>query len=818
MDREALARILLSGFPDLVFVLGPDDIFLAYHAQDDRQLAVPPERFLGQQASRALPHLWSQIEPLASEVRHQGEARALRYRVETPLGNFPYEMRILPAGGGELLFLVRNIQELQQTEEQNRKQIDLLEALRKIHVICTSGGDAGRVFEQLLRVVLRATESEAGVLAEVRSAPGEEPELFVRAFLSVPPGGTLCDAALQGEATSRGLLAFLEATLRAGQPLVASEEEGRGELPAGVGSVLGVPFCQGGRCLGVLGLVNRAGGYRPEQAASLAPLLESCAHLISFYRSQEARELAEAERTTAQREAERYRRLFELSNVNVAVISSDGVLVDVNPAFLRALGWGQEEILGTDAMGLIHPEDLPTATEYFERIFGGQEVTGFVARHRCKDGGYRWLLSNGIRDPEQSLFYGVSIDITERKEFERQVVAAREEALAASRMKSQFLANMSHEIRTPINGILGATSLLLSQELPGGTRDYLETIRDSGRILLATINNVLDVSKIEAGKLALERIPFSLPVLVDDTLRLFASEAEGRGIALRGELAADLPAFWYGDPVRIRQILINLLGNALKFTEVGGVTVGFRLRDDGVILGEVTDTGPGVPEAQRGAIFEPFTQGDGSTTRKYGGSGLGLAICRELVTLMGGEIRCDEAPGGGARFSFTLALDRASEVPPPPRPSRKPTRESASRSSTSKPPAAGTLRLLLAEDNATNAKITRKILERSGHDVDVVGNGQEALDAWRTRGFDLILMDVQMPVMDGLEATRRIRDEERTRGQRTPVVALTANVLSEDIERCLASGMDAYLAKPFERETLLALIERLQGASGEKKR
>jgi PAS domain S-box-containing protein len=816
MDREELARTLLSGFPDLVFVLDRDDVFLAYHAQDDRQLSLPPEVFLGRKAEEILPDLWRQIAPLAAEARRSGCLQTLRYWVSTAAGELPYEMRISLVREGKLLLLVRNIQELQQTEEHNRKQIELLEALRKVHVICTSGGDAARVFEQLLRVVLRATESEAGVLGEVRGSPGEE-ALGLRALQGASSGGF----DLQEGATSRGLLALLETALRAGQPLVVREAEApeQGALPAGVRSFLGVPFGQGERFLGVLGLVNRPGGYRPEHVALLAPFLESCAHLVSFYRSQQAREIAEAERAAAQREAERFRHLFELSNVNVAVVSSDGILVDANPAYLRTLGWSQEEILGVDAMSMVHPEDLPAAREYFEKIFDGQEASGFAVRHRRKEGGYRWLLCNGIRDPEQSLFYGVSIDITERKDFERQLVAAREEALAASRLKSQFLANMSHEIRTPINGILGATSLLLSQELAVGTRDYLETIRDSGRILLATINNILDVSKIEAGKLALERIPFSLPVLVEDTLRLFVAEAEGRGISLRGELAADLPAFWYGDPVRVRQILINLLGNALKFTTVGGVTVRFRLGDGGAILGEVSDSGPGVPEAQRGAIFEPFTQGDGSTTRKYGGSGLGLAICRELVSLMGGEIRCDDAPGGGARFSFTLALERASEVPPPPppRPSRKPSREGAPRPST-RPPAAGALRLLLAEDNATNAKITRKILERSGHQVDVASNGQEALDAWRTRVFDLILMDVQMPVMDGLEATRRIRDEERTRGQRTPVVALTANVMTEDIERCLASGMDAYLAKPFERETLLALIERLQGASGEKRR
>ncbi len=397
-------------------------------------------------------------------------------------------------------------------------------------------------------------------------------------------------------------------------------------------------------------------------------------------------------------------------------------------------------------------------------------------------------------------YIAIGNDVTERKTSEQQLVAARETALAASRVKSQFLANMSHEIRTPLNGILGAVELLGRSDVSPEQAEYVEAIRTSGRTLLATLNDVLDISKIEAGKLELEAVPFSLPAAIEETARSFLPLARRKGLDLSWAVAPELPTRVLGDPVRFRQILNNLLGNAIKFTTVGAIKVRLTRGDDGMILGSVSDSGPGIPPSRQLAIFEPFTQADGSTTRRFGGSGLGLAICRELIGRMGGRIWFECPPTGGTIFFFSAPLPEATLDRYP---SSNPRIIVAPRRSRA-------LRILIAEDNPINAMIIRKILEQDGHTLTLVTNGKAALQALRTDRYDAVLMDVQMPEMDGLEATRRFRVSERERGTpRTPIVTLTANAMKGDEETCLEAGADAYLPKPVDKAALRALLARL---------
>ena len=383
-------------------------------------------------------------------------------------------------------------------------------------------------------------------------------------------------------------------------------------------------------------------------------------------------------------------------------------------------------------------------------------------------------------------------------------------ALNASQAKSEFLANMSHELRTPMNGLLGMLDLALDGGASGEQKDQLETAQRCAYSLLALLNDILDLSKIEAGKMMLEKIPFDARAVVEDCVKSQAPKASQKKIDLRFEAEPGPSPNLLGDPLRVRQIVANLLSNAIKFTDRGSVrvTLEFSPCVEGRVNAtiQVIDTGSGIPSDKLLTIFEKFTQADGSITRKYGGTGLGLAITRRLVEIHGGDVRVDSQVGKGSTFRVMLPCDVAPRVAVKVLPQQNDTRGET-------PHPAPAARLLLVEDNLVNQKVVLAILRKKGFHIDVANDGREALTKLESAHYDLVLMDVQMPVLDGLEATRLIRREARW--DRLPVVAMTAHAMNGDRERCLQAGMSAYISKPVQPAHLIATIER-QLTSGDR--
>jgi len=391
--------------------------------------------------------------------------------------------------------------------------------------------------------------------------------------------------------------------------------------------------------------------------------------------------------------------------------------------------------------------------------------------------------------------------------------SAKVAAEIASKAKSEFLANMSHEIRTPMNGIIGMTELALDTTLTTVQKEYLSVVKDSADSLLTIINDILDLSKIEAGKLELDPIEFSLRDNLDETIRLFSYRLGAKNLTISLSIQPNVPLGIIGDPMRLRQVITNLVGNAIKFTEKGEVSLIVKriFQQEGIVNLQfsVRDTGIGIPDIKKQEIFESFTQADASTTRKYGGTGLGLAICKRLVHMMGGEIWMDSQLGEGSTFYFTAQFEvpeewenRCIEI------SERKAKISPCVMHYSKKKNKSN-RILLVEDNWVNQALAIRLLEKENYEISIANNGHEALKKMARSRFDLILMDIQMPVMGGIETTKLIRETERVTGQHIPIIAMTAHAMDGDRKLCLESGMDEYLTKPIDAKLLARLVEQM---------
>jgi len=486
--------------------------------------------------------------------------------------------------------------------------------------------------------------------------------------------------------------------------------------------------------------------------------------------------------------------------------------------------------VGTVALTIRQPSLAPLLPQFialtFVLLFGGVGVALFLARslahrvikpvqilsqamHEVAAGGSFTPVNIDASDELfQSLtesFNHLLGKLAEReddlKRAMRELEIARDEANAANVLKTQFLANMSHEIRTPLNGVLAMAEVMALGQLDQVQRDRLDVIRRSGGLLLAVLNDVLDLSKIEAGKLTLFEEDFDAEGAIDKARENFEIMAKAKGLGFEVSIADEAKGWWRGDADRLRQIVGNLLSNAVKFTPQGSVRAHVDINAAGGLRVVVTDTGVGIAPEKLPSLFEKFTQADNSATRRFGGTGLGLAICRELTQMMGGSINVESREGHGSTFTVELPLTRG-------RPASLQAVEPAQASEE------GDLRLLAAEDNPTNQQVLAAVLGSLGIEVHIVPDGKEAVEAWRTGSYDLILMDIQMPVMDGITAASTIREAERTSGRRrTPIVALTANALTHQVEEYLAVGMDAHVAKPIEIAKLYDAISAVLNAA-----
>jgi PAS domain S-box-containing protein len=512
--------------------------------------------------------------------------------------------------------------------------------------------------------------------------------------------------------------------------------------------------------------------------------------------------MVEALERTARSE-ERLRLAVEIADINVWELDyRRRELISVGDASKFYTEDTSYRQLSQDIWSTIDERDLPMVKEAWRRH--EEEGAPYRPEYRTRrsDGKDVWVqgavryLTDEAGKPLRMI--GALQNITDRKASERALVQAKEEAESATRAKSAFLATMSHEIRTPLNGVLGMTQAMAMGEVTDQQRERLEVIRQSGESLLAILNDVLDLSKIEAGKLELEQAEFDIDELSRGAIGAFAATAQAKGLDFDLKVERAARGVYRGDSVRVRQILYNLVSNALKFTETGGVSVVVGRRNKLLSIG-VTDTGIGIAGDKLASLFQKFEQADASTTRRYGGTGLGLAICRDLAELMGGTVRAESTPGAGATFIAELPLTRVSASP------AKMVAEPVERA---EPIESAGIRVLAAEDNGMNQLVLRTLLEQIGVTPVIVGNGRDAVAAWAREPWDLILMDVQMPEMDGPTATGVIRARERAeRRARTPIVALTANAMAHQVAEYLRTGMDDFVAKPIEAGRLYAVIQ-----------
>ena len=712
------------------------------------------------------------------------------------------------------------------------------------------------------------------------------------------------------------------------------------------------PFVATLLCIGLEGFgLSPAGFLRAQASEPLLWMIDFAPLVLGLFAAklgQTQEELEELQREAQERRAGvEIDRFFTLSPDGLTIVGwDDGAFLRLNPGFTRLFGYTLADLEGLTALDLMHPDDVEEQRGRMRRVRDGEALQGVETRFRHKSGEFRWIEWSAIPVPEKRANYAVVRDVTETHLAHAQLKAAKEAAEAASRAKTDFLANMSHEIRTPMNGILGMTGLALDTELTPEQRIFVEAVDESARSLLGIVDDLLDFSRMQEGKLSLGSAAFDLEESLGESLRALAALAAEKGIDVVYEQAANVPWRLVGDPARLRQVLVNLVGNAIKFTERGEIVIGIgvvqRTEDTVTLSVSVRDTGVGIDEGAKGRIFEAFAQADTSATRRYGGTGLGLAISSQLVEMMNGRLGVESTPGVGSVFTFTARLQvagaseadakhaakalaksavlvvddnaaarqalstyirrwggqpvavdsaraalgearradaggrpfdlvladahmrpidgielalqlaegdefgkpdtvligvsgraseqgRAAELglaayvarpvmprdllaavtsPARLRPAEAPAAPAPAREA--RRPRWG-LRVLLVEDNKVNQMLAVALLRKRRHDVTVADDGRQAVDLVARSDFDLVLMDVQMPEMDGLEATRLIREMESERARRLPIIAVTAHTMDEDRQRCLDAGMNDYVRKPIDPAELEAAIERWTG-------
>jgi len=810
-----LINAVLDGLRDAVYLVDERAKFFYVNAEACRELGYTRKELLTLGIADVDPDF--RIEEWRDFWHeHEFQERLLETRHRRRDGSvFPAEVHATPfrfAGVSLALGVVRDISERKRAQQEHRMHLKFFESMDRVNAVIQGTGN----LEQMMRAVLDAT-------LEVFDCD--------RAFLVHPcdPGATSWRVPMEctrpefpgahaigkEEPITEHIAETMRDVLAANEPLQFGPDTGR-PLPDGVAERYSI------RSMMAMAIRPKAGkpwmfGIHQRRAPRLWTNEEMRLFLAIGRRVTDALTGLLSHMSLRESEA-RFRHAFELSGVGMAILDLEGNVLRVNRRLMEIFAFTEAEMrrvmsrggnvaathLGVNIRDITHPDEVEQDLADLEAAIRGEtNYSHRMLRAHRRDGALIWIQRTAAvlrnSDGRPTSFIVQVEDITERRLQETEMLDARDKALDASRMKSEFLANMSHEIRTPMNGIIGMATLLARTDLLPEQAEMNHVVLQSAEALLAIIGDILDFSKIEAGKLGIHAASFSLHKMIDDTLALLAPIAASKGLALRSEIDPALDVALLGDETRVRQVLTNLAGNAVKFTESGEVCVMAKCHsavEGKVRLSiEVRDTGPGIPVVAQPHIFEAFTQAERGTTRHFGGTGLGLAISQQLAHLMGGSIVFTSAEGMGSTFRLLLTLPLAKE-------SVVATEEAAPPAPVSDDPARS-LRLLVAEDNRINQAVIRKILERMGHAVEIAENGLHALSRLANESYDAVIMDCEMPECDGYTATHRIRSGEVPGlDPRIPIIALTAHALPESRAHCLVVGMNEYVTKPVRIEEL----------------
>ncbi len=792
-EAEVLLHALLESLPDAVVFLDRDGVYVDANEAFFRMAGASRAEVLGRTAERFI------TPDLAAEFRAQDQEvfatrRAARFEVWTTAPGLPdpvlLEATKTPVGPADaepvgLLMVLRDIT-----------------AARTAAIVARTEGDLARVIaaqtsrEALLAAILDLALAlpgldGGGIYARRDDGAyglvhhrGLSPE-FIEEVTVVPAGGVQAMLLAQG----RTIVSFDASPRFVVAPLLVTSDYARSE---GLRCAVVLPVMVDGVAVACLNLAGRkVDRLSHDVLAALEALHMHFSHAL--WRLEVERRAALA-RTN-------FERLFDTVQDFVFVLDDAGAILHHNRAVIDALGYARGDLVGC-SIAAVHPAETH---EELGRLFNEVVVSKRQSCRlplRAKDGRAVPVETHAVRGEwdGRAAVICISRDVTQQREAEQALLRAKVAADAASAAKSEFLANMSHEIRTPMNAVIGLTQLALDLELEPEPREYVGKAHEAAVSLLSILNNVLDFSKIEARRVEFEAIPMSLDEVFARVRSLVELRANEKGLALTLAVGPDVPKGLRGDPLRLAQVLTNLAGNSVKFSERGAVRVtAARVGLDGErvrVRFEVIDEGVGLDAAQRAVIFQPFTQGDGSMTRRFGGTGLGLTISRQFVEMMGGALDVESEPGRGSRFFFELSFEACAA----------PVRDWPS-APTAAPPRLVGLEVLVVEDNPVNQLLAMKVLERSSLRPTLARDGAEALRilAERPAAFGAVLMDLQMPVLDGLSATRRLRADRRY--DALPIIAVTAHAYAEDRERCLGAGMQDYLSKPFELGRLFRTLE-----------
>lgn len=583
----------------------------------------------------------------------------------------------------------------------------------------------------------------------------------------------------------------------------------------GFNAVASIPLINNNIVIGVLNIYSiDETKFDYDEMVLLNQLAGNIGFALYNLKESQKRMSAELELEESQK---RFENFFYLNPEPSAIKTLDGTFVNINQAFAEMTEYSKEELLDKNINDLNIWENLEERDKLIKQLIKNDYISATETRLRTKSGKILYILYSAqiLEINDEKIILAVMRDISKQKLAEQEILKAKEEAEKAKQIaesanlaKSDFLANMSHEIRTPLNSIIGITDLLMESQLTNEQKEYIQIFKKSGEHLLSLINDILDISKIEAGHMSIENIDFSLITLIDKIDNIMSIKAKEKNLKLTFNVAPDIPDYLLGDKNKITQILINLIGNAIKFTHEGEINVNIKKtassHDKVKLLFEIKDTGIGIPSDKFNILFESFSQADSSMSRKYGGTGLGLAISKRLTSLMGGEIWVNSELGKGSSFYVTLNFGIAVQQENTGTKSKDKPTKAKNKTANNNPK-----RILIVDDSEDNRQLIKLYLKNIAHIVDTAEDGAMAIEKFKNNPYDIVLMDIQMPVLDGYMATKMIREwEEENREKKTPIIALTANAFKEDEEKSISSGCTDFRTKPIKKNTLLEILEK----------